>query len=60
MGMTEPDVRLKEVVRDIRRYGFQVPLLVRRILVGRDDDIEGHERGDEGRVWLNREQNKLE
>jgi len=52
MGLTEPDVRLKEVARDIRRCGFQVPLLVRRILVGRDDDIEGHERGDEGRVWL--------
>ena len=52
MGLTEPDGRLKEVVRDIRRFGFQVPLLMRRILVGRDDDIEGHERGDEGAVCL--------
>ena len=52
MGLTEPDVRLKEVARDIRRYGFQVPLLVRRILVGRDDNSEGIEGGEENKVWL--------
>ena len=53
MGLTEPDGRLKEVVGDIRRFGFQVPLLVRRILVGRDEDVEGFERGEESSgVWL--------
>jgi hypothetical protein len=52
IGMIEPDRRLREVARDMRRYGFQVPLLVRRLLVGRDEDIEGAESGQEGRVWL--------
>jgi hypothetical protein len=52
LGMTGPDVRLKEVVRDMRRYGFGVPLLLRRLLIGRDEDIEGAESGKEDRIWL--------
>ena len=46
-----PDGRLREVVRDMGRYGIQVPLLVKRILIGWDMEMDGIESGQEGRIW---------
>lgn len=52
MGSSEPDVRLREVVRDMRRYGFGVPMLVRRLLIGTGEDELWRECSEDGKVWL--------
>ena len=52
MGSREPDVRLKEVVRDMRRYGFGVPVLVSRLLIGTGEEELGEECLQEGQAWL--------
>ena len=52
-GGVVPDVRLSEVVRDMKRIGIEVPLIVKRLLVGRDVDMDGIENGREGKVWVN-------
>jgi len=52
---TEPDPGLREVVKKMRVCGFgeRVPLLVRRILVGRGEGVEsGGVGGGEGAVWV--------
>ena len=52
MGSCEPDVRLREVVRDMRRNGFGVPVLVRRLLIGTGEEELGDECLEEGQAWL--------
>ena len=45
-------MKLKEVVRDMRRNGFGVPVLVGRLLIGTGEEKLGEECLQEGQAWL--------